>query len=354
MKSIARQYLDSLMLTPDQATALHALGEYRGKQALFSQQTPQILENLRVLAMIESGESSNRLEGITAPRKRIQALMQQDAAPRNRSEQEIAGYRDALDHIHNNHSKLDFSINTILNCHAMMYKFVSTPSGRWKTRDNVILERYADGSERILFRPTAADETAGAMEKLVVRYNMAVYQDRVEPLIVVPLTILDFLCIHPFGDGNGRCSRLLTLLLLYHHGYKVGRYISLDRVFEGSKRSYYDTLEASSQQWNEEKHNVFPWMTYFWGVVLAAYKEFEARVGAIQTAHGAKADQVRYVVDRFVGPFNISDIEVKCPEVSHDWVRMVLRQMRDEGLIEIQGKGRGPKLHKVKQQERRA
>lgn len=350
MSSLGHSYLDALLFSASDLTSIHALAEYRGKQALFARQSPQVLESLRQVAMVESGESSNRLEGITAPRERILALVQDDTAPANRSEQEILGYRDALNLIHGNHESLEFSTATVRQLHALMMAYTSEAGGRWKSRDNVIIERHTDGSRRIRFRPTAAAETAKAMEQLVERYNDAVRHDAREPLVVVPLTILDFLCIHPFDDGNGRSSRLLTLLLLYQHGYEVGRYISLERIFEQTKKSYYDTLEKCSKGWHKGKHDALPWINYFWGVMLAAYKEYEQRVGTLRTGRGAKGHQVRQAVERKLGPFRAADIAMECPGVSHEWVRRVLREMRDEGLIEFKGKGPGARW--IKKQQR--
>lgn len=341
MHSLSPKYLDGLRFSSTELKSIQALAEYRGKQELFARQTPQVLESLRQVALIESGESSNRLEGITAPRERILALVQEDTAPRNRSEQEILGYRDTLDLIHGNHASLEFTTATVRQFHAWMLQYTDEHGGNWKSRDNVIIERYTDGSRRVRFRPTPATQTEDAMERLAARYDDAIYRDGREPLVIIPLTILDFLCIHPFDDGNGRASRLLTLLLLYHHGYEVGRYISLERIFEQTKESYYATLERCSQGWHEEKHDAFPWISYCWGVMLRAYREYEERVGAIREGRGAKGNQVRQAVERKLGPFRAADIEAECPGVSHEWVRRVLREMRDEGRIEFRGKGPG-------------
>ena len=341
MHSLSPAYLEALRFSASELKSIQALAEYRGRQELFARQSPQVLESLRQVAMIESDESSNRLEGITAPRERILALIQENTAPQNRSEQEIAGYRDALNLIHGNHADLPVSVDTVRRFHELMMQYTTEPGGRWKTRDNVIIERHEDGSRRVRFRPTSATETPQAMAKLVNRYDDAVRLDGREPLVLIPLVVLDFLCVHPFDDGNGRASRLLTLLLLYRHGYEVGRYISLDRIFEQTKQSYYDTLERCSQGWHNEAHDSLPWVNYFWGVMLAAYKDYEQRVGALRTGRGAKGDQVRQAVERKLGPFRAADIEAECPGVSHEWVRRVLREMRDEGRIEFRGKGPG-------------
>jgi Fic family protein len=178
------------------------------------------------------------------------------------------------------------------------------------------------------------------MQGLTEGYRLALADNR-EPLILVPLAVLDFLCIHPFSDGNGRVARLLTLQLLYHFDYEVGRYISLERIIEESKETYYEALEASSQGWSEGCHDVFPWMRYLWGVLLRAYREFEERVGTIRSGRGSKTDRVVEAVARRIGPFSISDIEADCPGVTRDWIRVVLRRLRDDGTIVPRGKGRG-------------
>ncbi len=343
MNSLLPEFLDALRLTSDHGATLTALGEHRGRQALYRRQTPQLLKALREAAVIESTESSNRLEGVIAPHDRIEVLVLKDAAPKDRSEQEIAGYRDVLNLIHESSREMTFSTNVVLQLHQMLYRYLPQPGGRWKSAQNEIVERSADGAvRRVRFVPASPVATPGAMERLVTAYAQAVDRGR-GPLIIVPLAILDFLCIHPFTDGNGRMARLLTLLLLYHFDYEVGRYISLERIFEESKESYYDTLEASSQGWHERRHDVFPWMTYFWGVLLRAYAEFEERVGTIEKDRGGKTALVEDAVERRKAPFAISDIEADCPAVSRDWIRAVLRRMRRDGRVALEGKGRGAK-----------
>jgi Fic family protein len=264
-------YLNSLRFSEDHMSTLRLLGEYRGKQALYFKQSPEILKNLQQVAVIESSESSNRLEGITAPHNRIADLVIKNSVPIDRSEQEIAGYRDALNLIHQSGQHMRFTNNIILQLHSWLYRYQAHEGGQWKKSDNQITEIHPDGTKRIRFTPTTAFETPRAMERLIEGYETCIQSIQKEPLIILPLTILDFLCIHPFSDGNGRTARLLTLLLLYHFDYQVGRYISLERIFEESKESYYSTLEKSSKGWHEGQHDVMPWMTYFWGVLLRAY-----------------------------------------------------------------------------------
>ena len=347
MHSLTTDYLRALTFTAEQLATIQRLGEARGRQDLFVAQSPEQLEVLRQTAIIESSESSNRIEGVVAAPGRVQALVLKASEPRDRSEQEIAGYRDALDLIHESHEHMPMSVNVVLQLHSMVFRYLPADGGRWKPADNEIVERGPDGSVvRVRFKPTPAVETQQAMEDLGAGYRRAVDLDDVNPLIVVPLAILDFLCIHPFRDGNGRLARLLTLLLLYHFDYRVGRYISLERIIEESKQTYYEALEASSQGWHEGTHDVAPWLNYSWGALVRAYDEFEERVGTLLSGRGSKTEQVKQAVARRFTPFSVSDIEADCPGVSRDMVRHVLRQMRDGGLIEVRGRGRGARWHR--------
>ena len=343
MRSLKEKYLKNLSLSTDEAAAMRTLGEYQGKQALYYRQSPETLESLKQTAIIESSESSNRLEGITAPKERIEAIVLKNSTPKDRSEQEIAGYRDALSLIHDSAEHMEFSTNVILQLHSLVYRFMPNPGGKWKGSNNEIIEKHPDGTKRVRFVPTSAHLTPQAMDDLITNYKYAIHDLNQDSLIVVPLAILDFLCIHPFSDGNGRVARLLTLTLLYHFDYQVGRYISLERIFEESKETYYETLEKSSQGWHEGKHDVHPWLNYFWGALTRAYREFEERVGNIKAGRGSKTEQIRQAVERKIGPFSISEIEDSCPGTSRDMVRNVLRQMKDENLIESTGKGRSAK-----------
>jgi Fic family protein len=348
-KSLAPNYLAQIAFSGADLSTLKRLGEYRGRQELFSQRTPDTLALLRQVAVIESAESSNRLEGVIAPHDRIKALVMRPTAPANRSEQEIAGYRDALNLIHESAREMTFSVNVVLQLHTILYRFLPGSGGQWKMTSNEIVERNADGSvRRIRFTPVAPVATPQAMEDLVAGYNRAVDEQR-EQLVVLPLTILDFLCIHPFSDGNGRMSRLLSLLLLHYFDFEVGRNISVERVMEQSKETYYEALEESSRGWHEGRHDPHPWMSYFWGVLLAAYKEFEERVSDVRDARGAKTVLIEQAVRRRLKPFGISDIDAECPDVSRDMVRHVLRKMRSRGEVEIRGRGRMAKWARITQ-----
>lgn len=343
MRSLTAEFLSKLRFNATHAATLRALGEFRGKQALFFQQPPEVLKSLRQVAIIESSESSNRLEGVTVAASRLKAIVIKQTQPRDRSEQEIAGYRDALSLIHESAQHMPFNPNVVLQLHKTLYRYMPAPGGRWKSTDNDIIERHANHSVRVRFKPVPAHLAEIAMNDLTGAYSAALHDGHQDPLVLLPLAILDFLCIHPFSDGNGRIARILTLMLLYHFNYEVGRFISIERVYEESKESYYETLETSSQGWHAGRHDVFPWLEYFWGVLLRVYREFEERVGNIRVGRGAKTEQVRQTVLARRQPFSISEIEAACAGVSRDTIRAVLRQLKREGFIVSTGKGRSAK-----------
>jgi Fic family protein len=349
MKSLNINLLNSINFSIEQMATLKTIGECRGRQDLFYKQSREVIDNLRQIAIIESSESSNRIEGITVAPDRIEPLILKSTTPQNRSEQEVAGYRDALELVHESGKHMDLSVNIILQLHAMMYRYMPSPGGRWKPTDNEIVEKNSDGTvKRVRFKAVSAFGTPSAMDDLVESYKDAIDKHAHEPLVIIPLAILDFLCIHPFRDGNGRISRLLTLLLLYHFDYEVGRYISLERIFEETKETYYETLEKSSQLWHEGKHDVMPWLNYFWGVLLRAYREFEERVSNVKTGRGSKTDQIRQAIERKIGPFSITDIESEFPTISRDMIRLVFRKLKTEGKVKPQGRGRSAKWIKIK------
>jgi len=264
--------------------------------------------------------------------------------PIDRSEQEIAGYRDALTLIHESAEHMSFSVNEVKQLHNILYRYLPQQGGKYKATQNDIVETHPDGSiARVRFRPSSPVVTPQQMEDMAHNYLYFAEDQQIDALIVIPLVVLDFLCIHPFSDGNGRISRLLSLWLLYKHGYHVGRYISLERIFEESKETYYETLEASSHGWHKNKHDPYPWMNYFWGVLLKAYKEFSERVGVVKQDKGSKTDMLRADISSRIQPFAISELEKAFPTISRDMIRVVLRQMKEEERIYSTGKGRGAK-----------
>jgi len=334
MNSFQQPGLAPLPLTHGLMQTIRALGEYKGRQALFQQQSPQALQTLRQAAIVQSTESSNRIEGVVAPPKRIQELVADKTTPRNRSEQEILGYRDVLATIHANAPDMTpFTPGLVQQLHRDLFRYTTQPGGDWKATDNAITEIRPDGTRLVRFQPTPAHLTPMAMEDLHRDFRARQEESDVDALLLIPAYVLDFLCIHPFRDGNGRMARLLTLLLLYQAGYEVGRFISLEQIIEHTKESYYETLYASSQQWQEGRHTLLPWTEYFLGVLLAAYRDFEQRVGTLTGAHGGKTQMVRDAVLRLPDGFRIADVERLCPTVSRDMIRLVLRRMRPEGVF---------------------
>ncbi|OFX13714.1 MAG: cell filamentation protein Fic [Armatimonadetes bacterium RBG_16_58_9] len=323
------------------------INQYKGMQQPYHQQAPQILESLRQVAVVQSTESSNRIEGIEVPASKLNALMADKAAPRNRPEGEIAGYRDVLATIHASHPHIPVTPNTILQLHRDLYKFVPSEGGAWKSVDNTIDDMLPDGTHRVRFQPVSAVGTPSAVEELCSSLGRHSSADDVDPLLLGATFVFDFLCIHPFRDGNGRMSRLLALLLLYAHGYEVGRYISIERIIEESKESYYEALAKSSGGWHEGTHTLLPWWDYHLGTILAAYGEFESRAGLIGTGRGRKTEMVRGTVERMVGAFSISELMALCPSVSRDMIRTVLEKMRDDGLVECIGSGRSATWRKT-------
>lgn len=347
MKSFEPAYLQQLVIPHRLITIIRQIGEYKGKQDLYRQQAPEMLENLRHVAMIQSTESSNRLEGITADIKRIQELVKESTTPANRPEAEIAGYRDVLNTIHGSYAHIPFKDSIILQLHRDLMKYAGKEGGRWKSVSNEISELLPDGAKRIRFVPVQPYQAAEYMKLLHERFDARFAEQSLDPLLLIPLYILDFLCIHPFLDGNGRMARLLTVLLLYHNGYEVGRYISLERIIEQTKESYYETLYSSSQGWHESKHNSLPWVEYCLSTILAAYKEFESRFVRISSGQGSKTDMILNAIDAYIGDFSISDLAQACPVVSRDMLKHQLFKMRDEGIIEATGKGRYARWRKV-------
>ena len=340
MRSFEAGFIERQRIPQSLLRSIRLLGEFKGKEEVFKQQSPQVLETLRQAAVIQSTESSNRIEGVTAPHDRIVRLVQKRTKPRDRSEQEIAGYRDVLNTIHANHANMKFSANLVLQLHRDLLKFTPEPGGRWKTSQNEIEEVGPDGKKRIRFTPVAPHLTDQAMRELHERFGQMWDSGELEPLLLIPAYILDFLCIHPFRDGNGRMARLISLLLFYQAGFEVGRFVSLETIVEETKQSYYETLYASSQKWHEGRHSLVPWWEYFLGVMLlSSYREFERRSGILTTARGAKSQMILDAIDRISGDFKVADIQRICPGVGLDLIRLRLSELKKAGKVEPSGRG---------------
>jgi len=347
MKSLNIEYLQAQPITQNILQTIRRIAEYKGKQDLYKEQSPQVLETLRQAAVIQSAESSNRLEGITAPLGRIKDLVAKKTTPQNRSEQEIAGYRDVLNTIHANYVDIPFTTGVVLQFHRDLYQFLPAEGGKWKPANNEITETQPDGTKVVRFSPVPAHQTPDAMETLHRQFIELRQTEEIEPLLLIPTYVLDFLCIHPFLDGNGRMARLMTLLLLYQAGYELGRYISLEQMIEQTKEGYYDTLYTSSQGWHEMQHNILPWWEYFLGVMLfGSYQEFERRVGLVSTSRGAKREMILDTVNRLPGKFQIGDIERTCPGVSRPTINRALKELKDQGKIACIKPGRDARWEK--------
>jgi Fic family protein len=341
MNSFRTARLAELGIPQRLVTALTEIGASRGRQALYGKQTPQVLKALREMAMIESVESSNRIEGVTVERERLRPLVLGRTRPVNRSEKEIAGYRRALAWIHAKAGEIQVSPETFREFHRLIHGEVDPRAGEWKDHPNTIVARYPDGTTEIRFRPVEPEHVPKFVENLCLLYRHVLQQNQVTPILAVSALVLDFLCIHPFADGNGRVSRLLTLLSLYQQGFEVGRYISLERLTETTKESYYQCLGESSQGWHESRHDVMPFFSYMVDVLHMAYAEFERRAGRESARPAAKAALVEYAIEHMFGEFTVEDVARQCPGVSRGTIRLVMGQLRREGRIEALGRGPG-------------
>lgn len=332
-KNISKYYTHDIVKL---CTKIH---EYKGKEQMYKFQSPQVIQKLQEIAMIQSTESSTRIEGIYVKNQRLQKLVLEKTDPKNRSENEVAGYRKVLSTIHDSFEHITISSNVIKQLHGIMYSFSPGEGGKYKMSDNSITQKI-NGQEFLRFTPTSAILTDQAMNDICLKYNEHVNENFPTDLILIAVFVLDFLCIHPFRDGNGRMARILTLLLLYKSGFTVGRYISIEKIIEDNKEGYYDTLYESSQEWHEGNHNINPWIEYLLGVIISAYRELENRVGNIKEQHGSKNERIRNVITGIIGEFMVSSIEEKCPGISRPTINGVLAKMREEGKIECTQTGR--------------
>ena len=325
---------------------LAACMEARGRQDLWVRQRPEALRVLREQAIIRSVESSNRIEGVTVPAGRLRPLVLGQDAPRNRSEEELAGYRQALDWAFSRERRVAVVPALFQRLHALAQGSLSGDAGKWKERDNQIIEVLATGEKKIRFVPTSARDTPDTMEALCRNYREALDDERVPPLLLVATFVFDLLCIHPFRDGNGRVSRLATTLLLQIHDFQVVRYASLERLVEESQEEYYAILARCSQGWHEGRNEIIPWWNYFLSVLRRAYEEFERQVESLGTPP-AKSDLVRQTVLAHVEWFTLGDVRSELPAVSPQLIKKVLAELKTQGKVRLSGRGRGARWEVV-------
>lgn len=318
---------------------LAELGEAKGRQQLVTRQAPRRLESLREHALVESTISSNRIEGVEIEPSRVQAVVLGRPPLRDRNEEEVRGYRDALRWVHDQAPELEVSEATIRELHRLS-RGESGQGGGYRRRDLEIVETRADGGSRVRFRAVPGAEVASAMAGLVAAWEALCARAEVPVPIALAAFNLDFLCVHPFHDGNGRTSRLLLLLQSYQAGFEVGRYVSLERLIEGTRERYYEALELSSRGWHEGRHDPWPYLNYLLHVLKSAYRELEESFGRERAPRGEKSAAVLGAVGRLGGEFSLSDLRRECPGVSVDLIRHVLKSLRNGGELECLGRGR--------------
>lgn len=332
------------LLTPNIVSLLGHIRERKGRQELFIEAQVDILTSLVEVAKVQSAVSSNRIEGIYTSDQRVKVLLEKKSEPRNRSEEEIAGYRDVLATIHESYDYIPINSSIILQLHKNLYSYSGNQwAGNYKNTDNVITEVSIDGEKSIRFRPVSAFETPSAMDALCSNFNAAMSEQRHDSLLLISMFILDFLCIHPFHDGNGRISRLLTLLLLYKSGYIVGKYISIEMLIEASKASYYESLQASSFDWHKAKNDYEPFVSYLLGVILKAYNEFDDRVDHLKHRKLTKAERVEAIINKSLSPISKKKIMELAPDISLTTVERALVDLQEQGKIKKIGQGRSTK-----------
>lgn len=350
MKFFDYKEVPSRLLTPEIVQMVAGIHEHKGKQDLFIEANADSLATLLDVAKIQSTGASNRIEGIYTTDQRLEELVQKKSEPRNRSEQEIAGYREVLATIHESYEFISPTPNVILQLHRDLYSYSkSSIGGSYKHSDNVIAETDAQGVAKTRFVPVPAYQTPEAMERLCAAFAEASSRGEHDLLLLIPMFILDFLCIHPFDDGNGRLSRLLTLLLLYRAGYIVGKYISIEMLIEKSKDTYYEALQASSECWHEGTNSYEPFIKYFLGVLLKAYGDFESRVEHLKDRRLSKPDRVKAVIDRRVGKITKKEILAACPDISKVTVERALAYLVKSGYLVKIGAGPATAYAKVEQ-----
>lgn len=330
------------LLTPEIVSLLTQIHEYKGEQTLFIEaKNADPLTKLMCIAKIQSTEASNKIEGIYTSDDRLKKIVENKTMPKTRSEKEIAGYRDVLNTIHESYEYIPVKSSMILQLHRDLYKFSGQGiGGKFKTVDNVITEERENGEKYVRFTPVPAWQTASAMDDLCKAYEETTNDESIDNLLIIPMLVLDFLCIHPFNDGNGRMSRLLTLLLLYRSGYIVGKYISIEKIIEKSQTTYYEVLQDCSFNWHDNKNEYVSFVEYILGVIIAAYRDFSSRVITISTSGLSKPERIREVIKDSLGKINKAQIVNKCPDISDTTIKRTLNDLLKKELIIKHGGGR--------------
>jgi len=329
------------LLTPEIVRYLTMIHEYKGEQRLIAERHADVLDSLVEIAKIQSTESSNKIEGIYTSDDRLKKIVLDKTMPKTRDEREIAGYRDVLNTVHDNYAHIPIKDTFILQLHRDLYKFEnSSNGGKFKAIDNFIEEEDANGNKFVRFKPMAAWETPDAIIHLCTAYNEAINRGDADPLLIIPMFIVDFLCIHPFNDGNGRMSRLLTLLLLYQNDYIVGKYISLEKLIERTKDNYYDVLQDSSQKWMEGENDYSSFVKYMLGIITAAYREFFDRAQIFEEKKVSKPDRIEELIKNHLGTITKKEIVENTSGISLTTVQRTLSDLvKKEKIIKI-GNGR--------------
>lgn len=327
------------LLTPEIVAMLGQIHEFKGEQTLFIEAKRDTLTQLLEVAKIQSTEASNKIEGIFTSDERLKKIVLDKTMPRSRSEMEIAGYRDVLSTIHESHDYIPVRPPFLLQLHRDLYKFSGASiGGSYKNADNVIAEEDEHGNRFVRFQPVPAWETPEAVERACNALDEALNDPNIDPLLVIPMFVLDFTCIHPFNDGNGRMSRLLTLLLLYRAGYIVGKYISIEKLIEQSKQTYYESLQASGIGWHEEENDYTGFVSYMLGIVLAAYRDFSQRVQLLTTSGLSKPERIREIVKQHLGKITKAEIMAQCPDISAVTMQRTLSELQKSGeIVKISG-----------------
>ena len=332
-----KEEYNSIISNNNIVNLISKIHEYKGKQSYLLDSKKETLETLLKVAKIQSTSSSNKIEGIYTSDKRINELVNKKLEPKNRNEEEIAGYRDVLSLIHENYNYIDITLNTILQLHRDLYKYTGySYGGKFKNSQNYIEETNENGEKKIRFVPLSPVETPIAIQELCENYNQIVNNEYCDLLVLIPIFILDFVSIHPFNDGNGRMSRLLTLLLLYKADYIVGKYISIEKIIEDTKDSYYDTLEKSSISWHNNQNDYSYFVEYYLGIILKAYKELDSKLNIVDNKKITSYDRITNIFKENIIPIDKAFIINKCPDLSETTIERLLNiLLKEEKIIKI-------------------